>query len=100
MPRLRARAAENGSRRRTATRVRRRAYSRSMSDFNIPASPWLIELATVQRDTGASPGSPVYDDEKQMTYLREPEGVAAIASDLPPNSKKADRETGEDQKGF
>ena len=71
-----------------------------MTDSNIAASPWLIELATVQRDTGARPGSPVYDDEQQMTYLREPEYVAAIATELPPNSKKADRETGEDQKGF
>jgi hypothetical protein len=62
--------------------------------------PWLLELAVVQRDTGRSPGNPAYDDAKQMTYLREPAYEAAIDVDGPVSTKKADRETGEDQKGF
>lgn len=78
------------------------AYSRTMTDFQpeSAAMPWLVELATVQRDTGRGPGNPTYDDAMQMTYVHEPEYLPAIAVDRPPNSKKADRETGEDQKGF
>jgi hypothetical protein len=60
---------------------------------------WLVDLATPQRDTGAATGAPVYDDEHQMTYLQDPAYVPAISRTDPPQSKKADRETGEDQKG-
>jgi hypothetical protein len=35
-----------------------------------------------------------------MTYLREPVYELAITSDLGVGTKKAGRETGEDQKGF
>jgi hypothetical protein len=62
--------------------------------------PWLVELATIQANTGPDPGRPAYDDATQMTYLREPSRVLAIASDAGVGTKKADRETGEDQKGF
>jgi hypothetical protein len=64
------------------------------------AAPWLVELATAQRDTGPAPGNPVYDEVHQMTYLQEPYYRPAIESDGPVSTKKADRETGEDQKGF
>jgi hypothetical protein len=62
--------------------------------------PWLVELATTQQSTGPAPGAPVYDDASQMTYLREPVYELAINSDSGVATKKADRETGEDQKGF
>ena len=64
------------------------------------ATPWLLDLAVRQRDSGPPPGSPVYDDASQMTYLREPVYEAAIDSAAGVVTKKADRETGEDQKGF
>lgn len=62
--------------------------------------PWLLALATRQTSTGADPGSPAYDDVTQMTYLHQPSRVLAIESDAGIGTKKADRETGEDQKGF
>ena len=62
--------------------------------------PWLLDLAVAQRETGAAPGKPAYDDAQQMTYLREPTYQPAIEADGPVTTKKADRETGEDQKGF
>ena len=58
-----------------------------------------MDLATTQQDTGPHPGQPVYDDARQMTYLREPADEPAIEADLSIQTKKADRETGEDQKG-
>jgi hypothetical protein len=63
-------------------------------------TPWLLDLASVQSDSGPHPGRPVYDDENQMTYLQEPgyEPAIDVADGL--GTKKADRETGEDQKGF
>jgi hypothetical protein len=64
------------------------------------AGPWLIALARAQEDTGAAPGEPIYDDERQMTFLRHPVRILAIDSDAHLSTKKADRETGEDQKGF
>ncbi len=67
---------------------------------DVQARPWLLDLATEQRSTGPAPGSPIYDDATQMTYLREPVHELAITSDLGVGTKKADRETGEDQKGF
>ena len=63
-------------------------------------TPWLIDLATAQRDPGPHPGRPIYDDERQMTFLREPVYEPAIDSASGISTKKADRETGEDQKGF
>lgn len=64
------------------------------------ARPWLLDLATIQSDSGPHPGRPVYDDGHQMTYLQEPAYELAIDSATGPSTKKADRETGEDQKGF
>jgi hypothetical protein len=63
-------------------------------------SPWLLDLATRQESSGPAPGNPAYDDARQMTYLREPAYELAIDSDTGVATKKADRETGEDQKGF
>lgn len=63
-------------------------------------APWLLELAVMQRDSGPHPGRPVYDDARQMTYLQEPAYHPAIDSGTRFSTKKADRETGEDQKGF
>lgn len=71
-----------------------------MTTFESSGSPWLVELATAQRDTGATAGEPVYDDIEQITYITDPERRPAIATSDPPQTKKADRETGEDQKGF
>jgi hypothetical protein len=62
--------------------------------------PWLLDLATKQQSTGELPGNPVYDRARQMTYLREPVYELAISSDMAVGTKKADRETGEDQKGL
>ena len=62
--------------------------------------PWLVDLASRQANTGPDAGTALYDDATQMSYLREPELVLAIASDTSVGTKKADRETGEDQKGF
>ncbi|HEY3945604.1 MAG TPA: hypothetical protein VGL78_10285 [Solirubrobacteraceae bacterium] len=65
-----------------------------------PDLPWLLDLATVQPDSGPHPGMPYYDDAKQMTYVRVPVHQSAIDSGAAFSTKKADRETGEDQKGF
>jgi hypothetical protein len=65
-----------------------------------PKRPWLVDLATTQADSGPPPGSPVYDESRQMTYVQEPTRKAAIDSDTSLGTKKADRETGEDQKGL
>lgn len=64
------------------------------------ALPWILDLATKQQSSGSAPGAPVYDEASQMTYLREPVYQLAISSDVGVATKKADRETGEDQKGF
>jgi hypothetical protein len=71
---------------------------RSIADAD--ALPWLLDLATRQESSGPAPGNPAYDDAQQMTYLREPAYELAIDSDMGVATKKADRETGEDQKGF
>lgn len=63
-------------------------------------TPWLLDLATTQGNSGSGPAEPVYDDARQMTYLQEPSYEAAIDFDSGVSTKKADRETGEDQKGF
>jgi hypothetical protein len=62
--------------------------------------PWLLDLATRQPSTGPDQGSPAYDEATQMTYLHQPVRMLAIDSDAGVGTKKADRETGEDQKGF
>lgn len=63
-------------------------------------TPWLVDLASTQFDSGPHPGRPVYDDERQMTYVQQPAYEPAIESGSGIGTKKADRETGEDQKGF
>lgn len=62
--------------------------------------PWLLDLAARQRDSGSDPGDPIYDEARQMTYLRKPDYQPAIDAERGISTKKADRETGEDQKGF
>jgi len=61
--------------------------------------PWLLTLATRQVERTAGP-SPVYNELTQMSHLQIPGEPAAIDSEGAPTTKKADRETGEDQKGF
>jgi hypothetical protein len=71
-----------------------------MGDDAIEPRPWMLDLATTQPDSGPHPGRPIYDEAKQMTYLQEPTYQLAIDAAPGPGTKKADRETGEDQKGF
>jgi len=71
-----------------------------MSDSDSERRPWLLDLASTQTDSGPQAGNPVYDDANQMTYLQEPAFSPAIDSSSGVSTKKADRETGEDQKGF
>lgn len=85
--------------------VGREAYASGMPDSDSSQSPqrdetWLVDLATTQRDSGPHPGRPVYDETHQMTYLQEPAYEPAIEAGAGVQTKKADRETGEDQKGF
>lgn len=61
--------------------------------------PWLLALAQPQRER-LSAIAQAYDPRTQMTYFGGPELGAAIDADKAPTTKKADRETGEDQKGF
>jgi hypothetical protein len=70
-----------------------------MSTISDPDSerPWLVDLATPQRGTGEPITGARYDETEQMTYLTEPH-VAVIDTDHTTNTKKADREVGEDQK--
>jgi hypothetical protein len=56
--------------------------------------PWLQDLATAQRE---QPASGVWYDEGQQLSLQEPDLRAIDGSGNAP-TKKADRETGEDQK--
>lgn len=59
--------------------------------------PWLMDLATPQRGgTESAPGA-AYDETTQMTRLQEPD-MALIDTDYAGQTKKADREVGEDQK--
>jgi len=71
-----------------------------MSAHGTDPTPWLVDLATTQSGSGPHPGRPVYDESQQMTYLQEPAYTLAIDAAVGPGTKKADRETGEDQKGF
>ncbi len=61
--------------------------------------PWLLELATRQEVAGDHPRQ-VYRESTQMVHLCLPGDPAAIDSERSPMTKKADRETGEDQKGY
>jgi len=63
-------------------------------------TPWLLDLAATQAGSGPVTGEPTYDDDRQMTYVHEPVYEPAIDSASGVSTKKADRETGEDQKGF
>lgn len=71
-----------------------------MSASDDDQRPWLLDLATIQADSGPHPGRPIYDHGHQMTYLQEPAYQPAIDAASGVSTKKADRETGEDQKGF
>ncbi len=62
-------------------------------------TPWLLDLATLQGEPAATPASIEYDDQRQMTFVREPTQELAIEWSGGVMSKKADREKGEDQKG-
>jgi hypothetical protein len=64
-----------------------------------PGRPWLLDLATRQEVAGDHPRQ-VYRESTQMTHLCLPGDPVAIDSERPPMTKKADRETGEDQKGY
>lgn len=68
--------------------------------FTDSETPWLLDLASIQTESDAPSGRQVYEDEAQMTYVREPTYEPAIDSAVAVATKKADRETGEDQKGF
>jgi hypothetical protein len=58
--------------------------------------PWLLDLATEQRGGAPSFEGIRYDDEQQLS-LQEPDmRLIDITGGAP--TKKADRETGEDQK--
>jgi hypothetical protein len=61
--------------------------------------PWLLDLAQLQ-NVRSPRIEQVYDAARQMTHLRAPGYPAAIDAADPPTTKKADRETGEDQKGY
>jgi len=68
-------------------------------DLHPQAVPWLLDLAQAQ-DVRPPLAEQTYDAALQMTYLQEPGYPAAIDAADPTSTKKADRETGEDQKGF
>lgn len=64
-----------------------------------PDRPWLLDLATQQEVAGDHPRQ-AYRESTQMTHLCLPGDPPAIDSERSPMTKKADRETGEDQKGY
>jgi hypothetical protein len=59
--------------------------------------PWLLDLATPQRGDVEPVLGVAYDETSQMTRLQEPD-MALIDTAHAGQTKKADRETGEDQK--
>jgi hypothetical protein len=61
--------------------------------------PWLLDLATPQRGHVPTIDGAMYDDARQMTVLQEP-NIPVIDAGLSAPTKKADREVGEDQKGW
>jgi hypothetical protein len=63
-------------------------------------APWLLSRASVQRESDPAPVTPHYDDARQMSYASETTDELAIDASFGVGTKKADRETGEDQKGF
>ena len=64
-----------------------------------PSRPWLLDLATIQRGDVPTVDGAAYDESRQMTTLQEPD-IPVIDAGLPAPTKKADREVGEDQKGW
>jgi hypothetical protein len=59
--------------------------------------PWLLDLATEQRgEAGRIQG--IYDRKRQMRVFPGTAGTPVIASGAMTMTKKADRESGEDQK--
>jgi hypothetical protein len=58
--------------------------------------PWLVDLATEQRGGAPSFEGIRYDDERQLSL--HPSGTRLIEVSGGAPTKKADRETGEDQK--
>lgn len=66
------------------------------SDHHIER-PWLLDLATPQRGNVEAVLGAAYDEATQMTHLQEPH-IAIIDTDHRTVTKKADRESGEDQK--
>jgi hypothetical protein len=77
--------------------IRTLAYSGDMSAQDHDR-PWLLDLATPQRGSAPPVLGAVYDEASQMTHLQEP-FVPVIDTSSGPQTKKADREVGEDQKG-
>jgi hypothetical protein len=61
--------------------------------------PWLLQLGTRQEERGGEIVQ-IYRDSRQMTYIFDRDELPAIDSAVAPATKKADRETGEDEKGF
>ncbi len=68
-----------------------------MTSDNHTERPWLLDLATPQRGNVEPVPGAAYDEATQMTYLQEPH-IAIIDTDHRTQTKKADREAGEDQK--
>ncbi|MDA0161337.1 hypothetical protein OM076_13750 [Solirubrobacter ginsenosidimutans] len=68
-----------------------------MANSESGGRPWLLDLATEQRGAREPLQGVTYDDGAQMTYLAEPY-IAVIDTDQRSQTKKADREVGEDQK--
>jgi hypothetical protein len=66
---------------------------------NDNSRPWLLGLATRQRGRIQEVGDgQVYHDDIQMTVRLEEPHILAIEHGAAPKTKKADIETGEDQK--
>jgi hypothetical protein len=59
--------------------------------------PWLLDLATKQRG-GIGRIEGVYDRKRQMRVFPGPAARPVFACDAMAMTKKADRESGEDQK--
>jgi hypothetical protein len=70
-----------------------------MTDPDDDERPWLLDLGTEQRGAEPIMDGAVYDEDRQLTILQEP-GVPIIDTGQSAPTKKADREAGEDQKGW
>jgi hypothetical protein len=70
-----------------------------MTDTTLERRPWLLARATITARPEVDAGDTRYDMGSQMTVVRLSSGEQpAIDMRLPPASKKADIEKGEDQK--